>query len=483
MYRLHIIPINFKNAPHKLFSLEKPNLSSDTMTEPELKDLLLDVKIPLCVTRDIFGIHSESDPFWSHEKKRFIRIMYYVSELQEFKLEMIGLLEKNFCLDVFVDQPYHPDIFDFFSQISIHPSNLRFVVVENQLPIQSQNSIFETIPSSFKSCIYFLYLPPSSNDKLILSATEVMSRIDDRRQECQEHRENLKVLSITNNQVFRDEPHKKIFYLNPTHENYFKYQQQLRLSSDSEDRDRISRLDFYLLKSIFMTKKLMSLFITISLFFVWKLRHIYWGFEHLVTAGAPKLVSNLAKGYWTVFAYLGHIRVQLIKLFWTVYSLIANLGILIRNIPGKSYKLCIEYYWKSRKIMSNSFAVVNVLYWKFRRFLSCKINHIVQLGWKSKSFLSILCINLYWKFRKNISSALNFIVQLSWNLKSTITIFSIRTYWFLRKYMSDFLNLCVQSYWEIRTSKYMRPIFKIYWFISFQFKKRIVSLFKKKSNL
>lgn len=424
MYRLHIIPVNLKNTSHKLFSLQNPNLSSDTMTELEFKDLLLNIKIPLCTTSDIFGIHSENDPFWSYEKKRFIRIMYYVSELQESVSEIIRLLRKNFCVDIFIDQAYQADVFDFLKKLSVHPANLRFIVIENQMAIQSQKSIFETIPSIFKSCIYFLYLPRNSVNKQFLPAAEVMARIEDRRRECQENKETLKIISITNNQVFTDEPHKKIFYLNPIPENYYKYQQHLRLSSVREDSESISSLDFYVLKSILTTQKLMSLFISLSLFIVWKLRHIYWNIEHLVTFGVPKVFSY----------FFGIIRVKFIKLFWVIYSFIANIGIFIQNTPGKIYKRFVESYWAFRKILSALFNLANVAYWQIRKILSYLKNLIVQLFWRSRIIISSL------------------------------------------------FNFCIQSYWSIRSSKYLRPFFKAYWFISFQLNKRIVSLFKRKKS-
>lgn len=480
MYRLQIIPINLKNISHEFFSLQVPNLSSDTMSELELNELLLEVKIPLSATKDIFTIHAPNSLFWSDEKKRFIRIMYYVSDLQDSVLEIIELLQKNFCLDIFIDRPLQNGFFNFLNDLRIHTANVRFVVIEKTSEIQAEKSIFEFIPAVFKSRIYFLYLPSVSNNQLIPRAAEVMSRIEVRRAECYDNKETLKILSITNNQVFADEPHKKIFYLNPNQDNYFKYLEQIRLSGATDDSDMISNFDFYLLKSDLKLKKLKNYFLSLFLSFAWKTRHIYWSCEHLVTYGVPKIISYLAKGYWSILSGFGFIRVKFIKLFWALYSLIANIGIFIQNIPGKVYKICVENYWVSRKILGSVFKILNAMYWQLRKTLSFTFNLIVQLGWKSKTFLSIFFINSYWSFRKMISHSLNLTVQFSWKIKSILSISGVRLYWMLRKSISNLFNFCVQSYWKIRASKYLQPFFKIYWFISFQFNKRIVSLFKKK---
>ncbi len=407
MSRLHIIPLSLKNTEHELFTLQTPNLSSEVMTEFELEDLLLDIKIPLSATKDIFVIHKQEDTFWSEEKKRFIRIIYSTSDLQGSRAEIVELLNKNFCLDIFIDHDVHPSALDFLNNVGIHPANLRFIVIENSLTSQSRRSIYDIIPSQFKSRIFFLYLPPRTHSKILLKAEEVLLRIEDRRQECLKNRETLKVLSITNLQIFKDEPIKKIFYLNPNQENYYKYLQQLRLTSETNNPDYTSSIYFYFLRFKLVIQKMISFLLTLSLAFVWKLRHIYWSLEFLLTLGVPKIFSIIAKAYWSIFSYIGFIRVKLIMFFWVLYSLCAKSVIFIQNLPGKLYKFSVEFYWLNRKYLS-----------------------------------------------------------------------------FIQNKLIDMQNKLIQSYWQTKNSKYLRPFFKIYWFISFQFKKRIVSLFKnKKSNL
>lgn len=175
---------------------------------------------------------------------------------------------------------------------------------------------------------------------------------------------------------------------------------------------------------------------------------IFWGLIRIFD-GKSGLRYHLNRFFWGAWSLRGTTKLFLIKIYWGTRSQWAKLYWQVRFLPGTIKHLKVKVYWGSRSLFGFVKLILVKIYWLAR-----------SIAGSSK----VLLVKLYWRIR-------HLLIMLYWRIRHLVIIFF--QMWRVR--------LFLRSCWSI-LMVILYPIFKIYWFTSYQVNKRILSPLRGKNS-
>lgn len=486
--KIFIVPSELNDVGDMYFDIScfgksvKPYL----VNKNQIEKILETIKFQICVSLEFLDAYGVEDKFWTRENKQKLRIIFSSNSLIKDIERIQFLLEKKFCVDIFVENPDALKKLISLQGLAATSSSLRFFIVESEVFLKLDESVLNFLPPQLRSQVYFMYLPVSNEHTFGLIPKDVLSVLKRRESECLDNNLSLKVISIVNEETIKINSSKKVFYLNPNLENYLNL--YLHSAENETSIFLITILKFFFAIQLY-SDKFYKYFMSFILFILWKLKHFYWDIEQILENGTSKLFFIIRKTYWHLFPGVGHAYVGSVKMLWKIRSTHSLLKISLMRGRGIGYGLLVNIFWITvRPVLK----LIWFLYSKVRELMSIFFNSCIWTYWKFFSLLknfsgqvrSILVV-AYWKCKKNADLFSNNLTSFYWRTKPNMDQFLLRCeniFWFIKKIKDQFLIFVENLIWKFLKSKIGFPILKTYWFLHFQINKRVFHFFKKKSK-
>ncbi|MFZ3230692.1 MAG: hypothetical protein WA160_10845 [Pseudobdellovibrio sp.] len=403
----------------------------------ELSDKLKLIKYPLAVTTEIFDHYDPKSDFWHDERKRTLRIIFYPYEL-DIKFEFIcELLKNNFCVDILFVRPFSANQIKSLKEIKFHSLFLRFIFLEKKVSSQL-STVLVSFPVEYRSQIFFSYFPKILTNEF-LTPKEILKRIHLRNKECALCGQKLKILVIQNEINLVSEAKEKQFYGNPSEENFYHFFVNSVKNEKSKKLFLLGLVQLIYIRLFGLIKEIPKLVVKVGTNVYWLLIHTYWAIKRKIKYGKIRFKTIMLELKLTLQSISGHLSVFNIKLFWKLRSLLSQITIYLQRLPGQSKNAWIKSYWKLVKFFSQVYVFFIHGFWKLRSFF----------------------ISLYWLIRRSLTQVYIFLIKVCWLVRGFFTMYLIKLYW-------SFVN-----------SKLLVPIYKVYWFVTYQLKTRISPFFSK----
>lgn len=204
--------------------------------------------------------------------------------------------------------------------------------------------------------------------------------------------------------------------------------------------------------------------------FYWKTKRSYWRnksklkqvkffFKRIFSRVENYFIAT----YWKIYKKYRYLHSILNWLYWKFHKI----GGILYSKLNSSYWKMNSFYWKLRKIGGILYSKLNSFYWKLH---------------SSRGTLMVALTNIYWKIRRFFASLRIGLVKFSLNTFFQTRGFLYKSgtslYWSFVSLYSSVVSMTKKIYWSFRNSFLWAPFNKIYWFLKFQYQKRIL----KKNN-
>lgn len=220
----------------------------------------------------------------------------------------------------------------------------------------------------------------------------------------------------------------------------------------------------------------------------WKFRRSKWRYENRKHAMGEKpwwteVELFFEELYWRLYPIPGQIRVSLIRL-----------GYRFVYLPGHIRAHVIRLGWRMYALMSLKSLAVST-YWFGYSVLTKSIGFGRRMGHVLGSILRNTPIVGYWALKSAMDRWQLRFIRVYWFFRSklgALYVIGVKIYWFIRRRLGGLRirliqagffakglffwakGYCVRGFWTFYSSNFFRFFRKVYWFIEFQIKKRIL---------
>ncbi|NUN05046.1 MAG: hypothetical protein HUU57_04720 [Bdellovibrio sp.] len=335
--------------------------------------------------------------------------------------------------------------------------NLKILVLENKnCPMDDFLSV---LPMCLRDHTYFVYLPKRNPADCLLNPQEVVERMQFRTSQCESCNERFQLASFGAGMLA--DPLIRKFYEEPSLELFLKISQKK------------NHLRYFLLTLIRSTG------------LAGILGFIFWFLKILLNPSGYNILQDL-RGWG--FRFFGWLRGSVIDLKGALVSSAVKTYWWCRGLMGRSWQLrvvtqsLIGQRWRLKVYLQKLFSER----WRLKVFLQ----NLYSQRWKAKVYVMGLLSNR-WKLKVYLLRSfahtwkIRVFVQGVWGQFWRVRVGLIRLKWYIVSLFWRFKGLLIFIRFHVVHSVFMPvwkivsfPFRKVYWFIEYQYKKRIIKSFE-----